>query len=559
MTARILWGTNLENVLEFDRLDAQMSGQPLRGGSEQERPGARGVEDAWSTGYDYQLVGDMRWVDPSLWSGPSGVRDWLDWAAEKNTFRYVPDSTFPDFWVDGCYLASPVGNDRTGAGQLEANEQRRVKVTMRNPTYDFSLARRGLFFEFGPSDAPLPAQLTHTRNGTAAYFGKTPRDLATVPLTRLMAASGVLRDRDYWSTTQRVAMLEGGYSFANLCSKPEELGDAFWSFTDTTVTSNLIDDPNRTAQNADKIVEGTGSAQHTRHFEFSAGASDILSATVYLRAAERTKVQVYFSDSFAGADKMGCQVDLQTLAVSTILSGSGSFRATPKVRSVRAGWVELRFSGVTTTSTTPDFVIRLCDAAGSGTYTGDGTSGLYAWGVMVTKQRSTTSSYYPGNRAKDTVSMSWLWKPQPMWVYLKFIEVGSAAEDSGEGPFRIGLTTQTPKKFLRFDTFTSGTFRYRFSHQDGVSGVSSNMASGTPAIGDTMELLGILNADGSVQIKHSINGAAEVAGSVSSAFALDPSWVSADAAFPLDYSGGFILAKAGRGVAVNTVALARVA
>ena len=64
---------------------------------------------------------------------------------------------------------------------------------------------------------------------------------------------------------------------------------------------------------------------------------------------------------------------------------------------------------------------------------------------------------------------------------------------------------------------------YRVAHDNGTTAVGATLAA-SPSWGDTVELRGVLNADGSVLIGQSINAAAETTNSDATAAALGAAW-----------------------------------
>src|SRR5205809_2501504 len=169
-TSRILWGTGYENQLVIaDPLYDLVSDREPRDGSEWAQAPS-GVEDAWITGRDYVLSGEARFLpDGAGGATPvSGALSWqafLDWARDKNTFRFVPDQAHLDFYVDSCYLVEPL----RGFGSLGADIKRKVPFKFRNATLDFHQALRGLMFDYAPGMSltdPLVATYSRATAGT---------------------------------------------------------------------------------------------------------------------------------------------------------------------------------------------------------------------------------------------------------------------------------------------------------------------------------------------------------------------------------------------------------
>lgn len=92
-----------------------------------------GIEDANILGTDYVFEGDIRWIPNTNstnplatgWSGSNGVQSFLEWARQKNTFRFYPNAsgTFVD-----SYLVEPMMDAPT----LEPDGTRRIHIKIRN-------------------------------------------------------------------------------------------------------------------------------------------------------------------------------------------------------------------------------------------------------------------------------------------------------------------------------------------------------------------------------------------------------------------------------------------
>jgi len=563
MSGRILWGPGLENVLEFERIDAPASSRRLRAGSEQERSGAPGVEDAWTVGYDEELTGDLRWLGNDVWSGPSGAQAFLDWAREKKTFRYVPDAIFPDFWVDGCYLGAPT--DEGVAGALEPDDRRRLPVVIRNPGYDFSLARRKLFMDYAPG-MPLPTSWAYTATSKRHRRDGVPNLVKGGQLHEV--GVGLLRDRDYLisnNSDSRTNRLEGVGT--NRLTFPEDLTNAAWVKIGLTgVTGNFIFAPTR-AVAADKIIEDTGTSSHYVYQTLTIAAGSKVSFSVHLKAAQRTRALVYVSAGTGdGADEFGADINLTTGAIlSNHVAGLGALTIAPTVQSSYSGWHRVLFQGIAdASSTTVSVIIRLADAGGNFTYTGDGTSGLYAWGAYADENEPPTS--YPvggASRASEELIVPWPWKPQPFWQYRKFIELGGAWKTVSQGRCgTIGFAGMARTGLGNFNTVG----RYSFERWNAAGqGLGAGM-SVDATYGATIELLGLCRTDGKVELRWSINGGADGSSVSGSGTPYGDAWfdqlynVGAQAGNIRHAHQGLLVVKAGRDVdAVTTIALARVA
>ncbi len=137
---------------------------------------------------------------------------------------------------------------------------------------------------------------------------------------------------------------------------------------------------------------------------------------------------------------------------------------------------------------------------------------------------ATVSSYVPtasgtDERALESLSYTLNARPQAMSLYLRFIELGNAVADNVR-VLQIGEGTNPQ---LRIDVSTT---LYGILHNNGNTTVNGELAA-SPSVGDICELVGQLNADGSVLLIQSINGAASSSTTVTAAATLASAWSSA--------------------------------
>lgn len=133
---KITWGASFANTLNVGWLldNAKAGDEPRAGSAFDQSPS--GIEDAWITGFDYTLECELRWIPQTDtasplatgWDGATGVRAFLQWARQKNQFRFYPDATSGTFVLS--YLADPMQS----YGDVETNGQRRVALKIRQST-----------------------------------------------------------------------------------------------------------------------------------------------------------------------------------------------------------------------------------------------------------------------------------------------------------------------------------------------------------------------------------------------------------------------------------------
>jgi hypothetical protein len=149
--------------------------------------------------------------------------------------------------------------------------------------------------------------------------------------------------------------------------------------TGTPPYLNVITAPDNTLS-GDKIIESTASSTHL--LNKTGGVTAVIGAdynlSLYLKQGERTSVR--FESALPGTTQ-ACVINL----IDGTISGS-NFTNSPVISAESNGWY--RFSVKITagqTSTSQCFRIYLRAANGELSYTGDGTSGAYAWGFQLSK------------------------------------------------------------------------------------------------------------------------------------------------------------------------------
>lgn len=121
---QITWASGSANTLVFARpIDNWAAYSKPREGS-QTVQSLSGVEDAWITGTDYVLEGDVKFIPQSGSSAATGWNDattgwmaFLEWARAKNTFNWYPDKTnlsvsYESYLVEP-WNSAPITNEDT--------------------------------------------------------------------------------------------------------------------------------------------------------------------------------------------------------------------------------------------------------------------------------------------------------------------------------------------------------------------------------------------------------------------------------------------------------------
>jgi hypothetical protein len=181
----------------------------------------------------------------------------------------------------------------------------------------------------------------------------------------------------------------------NLLTYSNDFTNAVWTRGNTSITSSAAISPDGT-QNATLIVQDTVNTRHT--FRNSTYPSTIsgnqYTLSFFVKPAGTTKLYVEYA-------WMGSQYSATYFDVSTKTKIAGGL--TPSYVDYPNGWTRVIITGTASTSSTATTnqtyaYIGLLDAAGTLSYTGDGTSGAYFYGFQmesnsfVTDYKNTTSS-----------------------------------------------------------------------------------------------------------------------------------------------------------------------
>jgi hypothetical protein len=170
----------------------------------------------------------------------------------------------------------------------------------------------------------------------------------------------------------------------NLALQSEDFTNAEWVLVGSSVSSNAIVAPNGTTT-ADKLVEDTSTGTHiTLQINGNRNVSSIYSFSVYAKAGERTKINLFNNGNGAG----NANFDLVN-GTATLIAGEFA-----TIENVGNGWYRCNV-GMQENSTVGSFNyhIRLLDASGNDSYTGNGTSGAYIWGAQI--NLGTLKPYFP--------------------------------------------------------------------------------------------------------------------------------------------------------------------
>jgi len=178
----------------------------------------------------------------------------------------------------------------------------------------------------------------------------------------------------------------------NLLGFTEEFENAVWTKANATVTANAIADPNGYL-NADKLVETTSTSTHHITQTTAFVSETVYTWNFFVKAAERSVVRVLFPAA-AFTTNLSVNFDIATGAWRTS-SPTPPAALTLFSQDAGNGWYRISATAKATASVSSTILLMLVDSpSGTGSYTGDGTSGAYIWGAQLSDSASVDPYVY---------------------------------------------------------------------------------------------------------------------------------------------------------------------
>jgi len=215
--------------------------------------------------------------------------------------------------------------------------------------------------------------LSFSRTSVAKYFDSAG--------TLQQASSGSPRfDYDPASLAIRGLLIEG--SRTNICLQSENLSSGSWGKTAASISADAVAAPDG-ATTADKIVEDSSTGSHFAGQTVTLTANTRYTYSIFLKAAERSKVHLQAGKSGTPFTRGGMVVDLSNGTFVNSDSGTPSAVENRLIEQLPNGWYRVSMTVLIDATSTDGYMELRLHNGTSTSYTGDGTSGLYAWGAQI--------------------------------------------------------------------------------------------------------------------------------------------------------------------------------
>lgn len=246
----------------------------------------------------------------------------------------------------------------------------------------------------------IPVNFSGTGDGTAASKGLSLNFLGATTLDPRITFSR--------ASNATVTGSDGFIRFAphNLLTHSDMFANAAWTKTNSSITANTTAAPDGTLT-ADKLVENTATSSHIINLAtaVSIPANTAITASVYLKASERTRARLIVANSaYSASARVDVNLSNGTIGSPAALAGSPT-NLNASILFVGNGWYRVSLTAtLDAVSTSANVQVNINDDAGNQSYTGNGTSGVFIWGAQL--EIGTTAREYQNTSVKNLLGFS---------------------------------------------------------------------------------------------------------------------------------------------------------
>lgn len=229
----------------------------------------------------------------------------------------------------------------------------------------------------------------------------TPGDEAAVTFTRLSSGTAInalgqvftanpdvmriqYEDLDGDGIRETPGLLLEG-SRTNYVLRSNEADNAYWGIQRASISANSATAPDGTST-ADKMIEDASVSNSHQTFgnPVTITMGETISVSRFFKANTRTKVRLGAWDGNTNTQGFFTNFDLTAGTVGSGSAFGGGTNQGAAITQLGDGWYRCMARGTVGSGfATADFAVRMLDATGQESYTGDGVSGFYMWGAML--------------------------------------------------------------------------------------------------------------------------------------------------------------------------------
>ena len=287
---------------------------------------------------------------------------------------------------------------------------------------------------------------------------------STYPATRPVfmadfANGGKIDPRATFSRSSTASVFDGAkhLSSENLIAYSNPVTSQ-WTETNTAITVNALAAPDGTTT-ASNVLETAATGYHETRETFACTNAVSHTATFYAKANGRTVIR--FLPRTSSGVIANVEFTLSGSGSESLISGT----ATRSIAAVGSGgWYKLTITFTGNATATGEFQVNICESAGTDSYAGDATKGVYLWGAQVSSIGGTVLNETSGSIHRQYAS-----------------SLVSKANNAAR--FEVGVDGQSGAKGILLEGQATNLYGNSLD-MTGVSGVRTNVDSNA-AVGPT--------------------------------------------------------------------------
>jgi len=385
---------------------------------------------------------------------------------------------------------------KSGTGESGHRVTCRVRITEDAP----AIEQKDDVLFYWEAGQDLPSNGRTFSRSSAAYYKN--RDLRLVS-----AAVDEIRSDHWFSENQRGLLLEHGSE--NLLTYSEDMSTGKTQ-TRVSVSTDVAGAPDGNTT-ADLVIPSTDNDTHyiydiSDYSNFTDNTP--LSTSVFIKAGGYNYADVYVRSKTGTLAFL--LIDLTDGSILSVSDGSGILHLYT-VEKYTNGWWRVLISLDSETGTTdPYCLVRIRNNSKSTQYIGDGSSGVYIWGMQLEADTYFPTSYIKtvaSTATREVDSLKWEFRhiAQSLSVYLELTDIGSWKDT--RGVFHIGDGTnyvKDPRLELRVESSAGEKYKWKVNFDTGESagGGAVDLDNSTDrAIGENCDVVVYIKPDCGCQIE----------------------------------------------------------